>query len=451
MVLAALTILTVMLTEFQDETSAELGSAASHRDAMQAEYAAKSAVNLSRLLIATEPTIRQSLAPIFMIMGGAPPQIPVWQYADQVLGAFNDAAGAESFSMLSGVNVAEGENLGLEGASFELNIIDEDSKINVNAAREQFGKIRLAQQLLALMGGPQYDKLFEQRDERGNFHPRQAICAAIIDWTDADQEADPCEPYSETNQQVGAEDSFYQMLKRPYQRKNAPFDSLEELHRVRGVSDDFWATFVEPDPDNPSKRNLTVWGTGRLNVNTANPQSILAAVCGYAPTEPICIDPMEMQRFVMAMTLLKGVTMGAPLFENEEAFVSALQGKGKFATMLQAMELKPITLISADQLKKSIATESKVFSIYATGVVKSGQRETRTRVHAVVDFRDAPPPGQAMTAELQRQLGAGQGAGAASPGSTLPPMDLPEGATEDAIRGALAPNPGGNLIYYKVN
>src|SRR6478752_5364607 len=60
MVLGTLTILTVMLTEFQDETSAEVGSAMSARDGVRAEYAAKSAVNLTRLLLASEPTIRSS-------------------------------------------------------------------------------------------------------------------------------------------------------------------------------------------------------------------------------------------------------------------------------------------------------------------------------------------------------------------------------------------------------
>src|SRR6478609_8553510 len=70
MVLGTLTILTVMLTEFQDETSAEVGSAMTARDAVRAEYAAKSAVNLTRLLIAAEPTIRKSVALFFMAMGG---------------------------------------------------------------------------------------------------------------------------------------------------------------------------------------------------------------------------------------------------------------------------------------------------------------------------------------------------------------------------------------------
>ena len=58
MVMGAIAILTVMLAEFQDETSAELAAATAQRDGVQAEYMAKSAVNLSRLLIASEPSMR---------------------------------------------------------------------------------------------------------------------------------------------------------------------------------------------------------------------------------------------------------------------------------------------------------------------------------------------------------------------------------------------------------
>src|SRR4051812_14278810 len=103
MVLGALAILTVMLTEAQDESSADFASALTTRDQLIAEYAAKSGVNLSRLLIATEPTIRAAMAPILMLlMRGAPPQIPVWDHANRVLGAFNDASGADQFASLSG-------------------------------------------------------------------------------------------------------------------------------------------------------------------------------------------------------------------------------------------------------------------------------------------------------------------------------------------------------------
>ena len=90
MVMGAIAILTVMLAEFQDETSAELAAATAQRDGVQAEYMARSALNLSRLLIASEPTMRKAIAPLFMLMKRTPPQLPLWEFSDRLLGAFND-------------------------------------------------------------------------------------------------------------------------------------------------------------------------------------------------------------------------------------------------------------------------------------------------------------------------------------------------------------------------
>ncbi|MBM4361488.1 MAG: general secretion pathway protein GspK, partial [Deltaproteobacteria bacterium] len=284
MVLGALTVLTILLADFQDETSANVGAALSARDALRAEYAARSGVALARLLIAAEPTIRQTLAPMMMLMGGgqAPPQIPVWEFADEVLGAFNDEAGGQKFAALSGVNLGEGRNLGIEGAGFDLTIVDEDSKINLNAAsREAFSQGLVIAELLGLIGSAQFDPMFSGRDADGQFSDRQTVCGAIVDWVDRDQDASPCDPRAlQQASSAAPEDSFYQLLDPGYQRKNAPLDSLDELRRVRGVGDDFWATFVDPDPDDPSKRPVTVWGQGRVNVNTANAQTLLAMICG---------------------------------------------------------------------------------------------------------------------------------------------------------------------------
>lgn len=444
LVLSALTILAVMLAEFQDEAAAELGSSVSQRDAIKAEYAAKSAVNLSRLLIASEPTIRKALAPLFLLMKQGPPQIPVWEFADQVLGAFNDETGAEAFLSLAGVSIAEGKNLGLEGAGFEVKIVDEDSKVNVNtpARGDAFSQARLAAQLIGLLGQPQYDPLFDNRDADGQFSDRQAICGAIIDWSDPDQDGYVCDPHSGSAQQAGAEDSFYQLLKKPYARKNAAFDSLEELRLVRGVGDDFWSTFVDPDPQKPEKRVMTVWGQGKVNVNTANPQTVLAIVCGGAvPGQPLCTDPAEAAKLLMAFEMMKGFTMGAPLFGSPKAFINALKGKGPFGAVWAAIDGKPVQLLSDTEMMKSITTESKVFSVYATGYVKVAQRLTRVRIHTVVDFRGAPPPGAPPGAESAVSA-AVEAAGTAG---------LPEGATDAAIAAAFQPQPGGTIIYQRID
>jgi len=472
LVLAALTVLTVMLTEVQDESSAEFGSAMSARDALVAEYAAKSAVNLSRLLIAAEPTIRRSLTLVFALVGG-PRQVPVWAYADRILGAFNDTDGASAFTSLAGVDPKLGKNLGLKGAGFRLDIVDEDSKINFNVAArgDAFSQTRLASQIIGLIGPPQYSPLFEGRDADESYTDRKAVCAAIIDWVDPDQDQALCDPTSTTAQQAAAEDSFYQLLKQPYKRKNAAFDSLEELHRVRGVSDDFWATFIDPNPDVPDKRIVTVWGQGAVNVNTANPQTLLALVCQASNNlAQMCTDANEQQKFIMAMAMLRSFMPGLPVFKNAQEFVSALQqtnqaaatgtsptaglggGVNPIQMIMKAMQIPPVPIVSAAETAKMVTTESKVFSIYATGYVRAGKRETSVRVHAVVDFRGAPAPQQLIAALLagQAQGGLGMGqqatptpASSANPsGSATPPPGIPS---------VLKPGPGGNVVYYRVD
>ncbi len=449
LVLSSLTILTVMLSEIQDESSAELGASLSARDALVAEYAARSAVNLSRLLIAAEPTIRTTLAPLFMMMRSAPPQIPVWEFSDRVMGAFNNVEGTEAFKALGNFDMSQGKNLGMSGAGFELRVIDEDSKINLNepARGGAFGQARLAASLIGLMSGPQNDPLFERRDPDGQFSDRQAICSAIIDWTDPDQDSYVCDPNNPTAQTAAAEDSFYELLKKPYSRKNAGFDSLGELHKLRGFSDDFWATFVEPDPDRPDKRTVTVWGQGTINVNTANPQTLLAFVCAAAPAARVCSDPAETQKLLILLTMLRGSTAGIPIFTSPKMFVDALASKGKFGEIFKGMGLEPVPFLSEDQAAKMVAVESKLFSIYATGVVKAGKRETRVRIHAVVDFRNAPPPGAAATAGL---LAAAAGAATGTPPSSGSGAAASANDPSAALAALLRPTPGGTIIHYKV-
>src|SRR5258708_11074191 len=81
MVLAAIAIMIVMLAEFQDDAGAELASATATRDGVQAEYFARRAVHLTRLLIPAQPTIRSAIAPLLLLMRQTPPQLPARVYA----------------------------------------------------------------------------------------------------------------------------------------------------------------------------------------------------------------------------------------------------------------------------------------------------------------------------------------------------------------------------------
>jgi len=481
LVLGAITVLTVFLTQLQEETSSELASALAERDALKAEYFARSAVNLSRLLIASEPEVSKSIAPIMLLLNpkGAPPQIPVWEFTDLVLGPFNDAVGAQSFLSTIGGDATSAKNIGITGGGrFEVSIVDEDAKINLNlAALNDFAaRDRLAEQILGLMISPENNVLFEGRDADGQFSDRQTICGALIDWADSDSAGNEtqynCDPHAQNASASGPEDNFYQTIGLPYRRKNAAFDSLDEARLVRGVGDDFWATFIDPEPENPKKRVMTVWGQGAVNVNAANAQTLLALVCGQQfTTEPeMCpqstnFDPQQMATFVMGVTLGKSMTFGLPLFGTPQMFIDMMAGKGPLGTILAGLNVKPVTFKNVKQVKTSIALKSHRFSVYADGIVPGYKRTTKVRIHAVLDFRSAGALGPGGATQIWGgQAAANAMAAAASPqpttgtagssSATASSSTSSSGSTSaDPVTQALQQtysNPAGTVIYWRV-
>lgn len=80
--------------------------------------------------------------------------------------------------------------------------------------------------------------------------PALAIAQAILDWRDEDEDSHP----------MGAEDFYYQGLSPAYETKDGPFESVEELLLVKGMSPALFALLAP---------YLTVYGSGRVNINTA--------------------------------------------------------------------------------------------------------------------------------------------------------------------------------------
>jgi hypothetical protein len=96
-----------------------------------------------------------------------------------------------------------------------------------------------------------------------------------------------------------------------------------------------------------------------------------------------------------------------------------------------------------------------MFSIYAVGVVKGYKRETRTAIHAVVDFRDAPAiAGPSMTSVLDSFTGNGapsaSASASASATNTAYPMTGSGPMTTGPITAATAIGAGGQIIYFHI-
>lgn len=367
MTLIAVFMMTLLVSDFMENTSVFVATGTNSRDEIQATYLARSAINLSRLLLVIQPTISRQLRTFGM------PALPIWKYADMMLAAFSEPGAAGGLGMMIGASLSDAQGMGVEFGSFSARIVDEDSRINLNMAAQGQMAPLLARQLAALVMPAHYNPLFEERDRDGNFTDREEQVQAIIDWADLDTE-----PFGFDS---GAEDGFYEMLRPEYQRKNAPYDSLEELRMVRGVDEDFWTAFVEPYPDDPEQRILTVWGAGRVNINTATPIVLAALICTYAANqpEPAC-DPsnpipgaMMLAQFVVMYREAGGLLPGLGAFSSTRQFTRLVR---------DGMEgMVPGVALNEREALRHLTVESRVFSVYATGEVGRVRRTIHTVIH----------------------------------------------------------------------
>jgi general secretion pathway protein K len=405
-----MTVITVFVAELSANTSGAFQVAISERDRLRAEYLARSGLNLTRLLIAKEPDIRRVVAPMYsMLLGHGPPMLNVWAFADNLLMPFANYAGAKEASTSAGVDFSQMQGMVDTGGTFEIISIPENSMMNLSRPLFWQGdeaRNSIAMQLYALMGGYQsqspYDVLFNKVDPDGQLTSRIDIISAAIDWWDDDEERTVFDPGSSKVSSSGREDDIYSRYPEPYRAKNAPYDSLEELRMVRGFTDDFWATFVDPDPDDPRRRQVTVYGSGAVNPNEARPEVLWSRICSFVSTQPLCQDPLQRQAFVQLFATARGF-LPVGLFEKPDDFLNFVEHKGgprDLYPMLLGLlgPNNPLLLwqavqIPADKrniLRGAFVTSARIFTIQSVGRVG----KANVRLNTVVNFDEnwTPPP-----------------------------------------------------------
>lgn len=414
-VITSIAILAVFVAELLETTTTELHIATAERDRVKAEYLAKSGVNLTRLLIAREPEIRKVVAPFYQLLAGRPPpQINIWAFADTLLAPFEDLNNAKSMVESTGVDFGMMEGIKDTGGTFEVIGVPENGKLNLNAPLFLSGTEAArstAMLLFGLLGGytspdSPYDPMFSQRDADGQFTTRLDIVSDVIDWWDYDQQRTVFDPGSNTVANGGGEDDVYGQFRDPYVVKNAPFDSLQELRLIRGVGDDFWATFVEPNGDDPRDRLITIYASGIVNVNEAEPQVLLARLCSYVSNQILCNSLPQAQAFIQLFRTVKSV-MPLALFTTPKDFIDFMTGgaggsRDLYTALLgflgkdnPLMAWTPMQ-ISPDQrvqIEQKFLTEASIFTIQSTAHVGKAQ----AKVSVVVNFDKpwVPPPGAA--------------------------------------------------------
>jgi len=196
---------------------------------------------------------------------------------------------------LGDVNLGDMRGFGDFEGGFSATIEDEYAKINLNAL-DSLPSIAspVAAQVLSLIGSPRYREMWEREDAEGQHNTPGDVVTALHDWIDADTVADgfmpeviALDPFSQPEVFLpgsSAEDSRYDMLKDPYKNKNNPFITIDELHLIRGVGDDFMEEFGD---------RFTVYSDPNLllNLNSVNdPVTMLSVLCLQPENLPLCTE-----------------------------------------------------------------------------------------------------------------------------------------------------------------
>ncbi len=118
-------------------------------------------------------------------------------------------------------------------------LVDEDRRINLNTA-----PVEVLQSLFRAAGVRKEDAL--------------GLAEVVADWRDEDDK----------ERKHGAEGFDYEGFSPGYECKDGPFESVEELLLVKGMTPALWATCAP---------TLTVYGSGKVNLNTAG-AAVLSAL-----------------------------------------------------------------------------------------------------------------------------------------------------------------------------
>jgi general secretion pathway protein K len=200
---------------------------------------------------------------------------------------------------------------------------DEERRININKA----GRPVLTNLFRKVAGMP---------DEA-----TKRLVSAIMDWRDTNTTVEP----------DGAEDEHYRTLTPAYPCKNRDFEFTEELMLVREMTADIFARI---------KNYITVYGTGRVNINTAPVNTLFA----------LGLDEPLINKIYNFRTGQDGElgTKDDNIITKSAELMTKLSG----FTFLAPAEIEALNNLIIQDL---ISAESKYYRIKALGTINNRTRE----------------------------------------------------------------------------
>ena len=225
-VLWVLVLLIALATEFAFSMKMEVNTTRNYKEDTESYHLAKAGINLA-------------LAELLKTSRFHSIHDEYGWIAEKTIPATNSEGSAEEAQEFDIVNRSDIE---FENGTITYKIRDENGKISINSA----SKVVLNKLL-------EYSGMKEKLD-------RDTISDSILDWIDADK-----------NHRInGAEDDYYRSQRPPYYAKNGKFETLGELLKVRGMTEEILYGSTEEDGELKGiVQFLTIYNFSSVNPNTA--------------------------------------------------------------------------------------------------------------------------------------------------------------------------------------
>ena len=255
----------------------------------------------------------------------------------------NPNTGKDLFNLLSTEN-----NVQFEDGQCSFIVYSESARLNVNMLKNRNSSInrKRTDQLLRLIDllnqtQPQHDRI------------GYGLVPAIMDWTDSDNDTTKLTFVSHQN--TGAESAYYQNLDQPYKCANEKLKTTGGLMMVKGIT---------PHIFHRLRDYLTVYGNGRININSA-PKLVIQSLSQNMDSAmaQIIINRRRIRPFESVVELRQLPGMSENLYQQIYEFITTSPAEQYYRVMAKG-NVGDITCRISAVLKKNLKTKNIEVVLY---------------------------------------------------------------------------------------